>query len=153
MDPQRHANPRIFDPTRYQDDFQTAQEAAMNPDPSKRDHMVFGAGRRRCQGMHIAERSLFLAIARLLWAFNFERVVEGGKEVVPDPTALSQGFLVQPLPFPVKLVPRSQKHAEVLRKEWQTCEELLDGDMQWKSMPEGMSPTYGVGADEVFPAS
>ncbi|KAJ5482591.1 hypothetical protein N7475_001403 [Penicillium sp. IBT 31633x] len=69
MDPNRHSNPRSFDPSRYADDYQTANEAALNPNPSEYDQFVFGAGRRICQGMHIAERSLFLGISRMLWAF------------------------------------------------------------------------------------
>ena len=100
MDPKRHPNPRIFDPSRYANDFQTASEAASNPDASKRDHFVFGAGRRVCQGMHIAERSLFLGISRMLWAFNFERVRdERGHEITPDIDKLTEGLFVFPQAF------------------------------------------------------
>src|ERR1700733_6302398 len=31
-----------------------------------------GAGRRLCPGIHLAERNLFIAMAKLLWAFSFE---------------------------------------------------------------------------------
>lgn len=51
MDENRFKNPRVFDPSRYEGDKQTSAEAAMNSDPSQRDHFVFGAGRRVCQGM------------------------------------------------------------------------------------------------------
>lgn len=51
MDEKRFKNPRAFDPSRYEGDKQTSAEAAMNSDPSQRDHFVFGAGRRVCQGM------------------------------------------------------------------------------------------------------
>jgi cytochrome P450 len=44
MDPKRHPNPREFDPSRYATDFQTAGEAAANPDVSKRDHFTLGTG-------------------------------------------------------------------------------------------------------------
>lgn len=139
MDPKRFTNPRAFDPSRYLGDNQTSSEAAMNGDASKRDHFVFGAGRRLCQGMHIADRSLFLGIARLLWAFNLEKAIDAqGHEIVPDPDELSQGFLVHPKDFPARITPRSKRHAEVIRKEWEDCRALLDDEEQWTEVPKGM---------------
>jgi hypothetical protein len=139
MDPKRHANPRVFDPSRYANDFQTAGEAASNPDASKRDHFVFGTGRRICQGMHIAERSLFLGMARMLWAFNFEKARDAnGAEITPDITKLIQGLFVMPEPFPAKITPRSEKYVERIRQEWADAEKLLDPQKQWKEVPAGM---------------
>ncbi|KAK7748123.1 hypothetical protein SLS53_001377 [Cytospora paraplurivora] len=147
MDSKRFANPRAFDPSRYEGDYQTSSEAAMNGDVSKRDHFVFGAGRRLCQGMHIADRSLFLVIARLLWAFNLEKAVDArGQEIVPDPDELIQGFLVQPKPFPARITPRSEHHAGVVRKEWEECQALLDDEKQWREIPKGtMSHSHVAG--------
>lgn len=150
MDPKRHPNPRAFDPSRYSHDFQTASEAASNPDASQRDQFVFGAGRRVCQGMHIAERSLFLGISRMLWAFNFEKVRdEQGNEITPDIDKLTEGLFVFPQPFPAKISPRSEKHAEKIRQEWAGAQELLDERKQWREVPEGMAfstyaPEVGV---------
>ncbi|MCJ1448190.1 MAG: hypothetical protein MMC23_008704 [Stictis urceolatum] len=67
-DSERYPDPRTFNPERYTKSTQTMFEAAMNPDVSQRDHFTFGAGRRLCPGIHIAEQSLFLAIASILWA-------------------------------------------------------------------------------------
>lgn len=140
MDPKRHPNPRVFDPSRYANDYQTAGEAAANPDASKRDQFVFGAGRRICQGMHIAERSLFLGISRMLWAFNFEKAKdENGNEITPDISKLVEGLFALPEPFPAKITPRSEKHAQRIREEWANCLPLLDSEMQWKEVPEGMA--------------
>jgi len=150
MDPKRHSNPRAFDPSRYSHDFQTASEAASNPDVSQRDHFVFGAGRRVCQGMHIAERSLFLGISRMLWAFNFEKARdEQGNEITPDIDKLTEGLLVFPQPFPANISPRSEKHAEKIRQEWVVAQELLDERKQWREVPKGMvfstyTPKVGV---------
>lgn len=139
MDPDRHPDPRRFNPARYADDNQTAAEAANNSDPSKRDHFVFGAGRRLCQGMHIAERSLFLAIARLLWCFDFQTARDAdGNEIIPDAEDLTEGMLVQPKPFPARIVPRDSGKAARIMMEWSCMEDLLDKDLQWKVLPEGM---------------
>ncbi|GJC81543.1 cytochrome P450 monooxygenase yanC [Colletotrichum liriopes] len=139
MDENRFDDPRAFNPSRYVGDDQNSFESATNGNPSKRDHYVFGAGRRLCQGMHIADRSLFLSISRLLWAFNFDKAVDGqGGQVVPDADDLTGGALVQPRPFPAKITPRSEAHAQLVRKEWEASQALLDEDKQWKEVPHGM---------------
>lgn len=139
MDPKRHPDPRRFDPARYINDHQTAAEAANNPDASKRDHFVFGAGRRLCQGMHIGERSLFLGMSRLLWAFKFEKATGAdGKEIVPDAEDLTEGLFVLPKAFPAKIVPRDAERVKTIKTEWEKMEGLLDESLQWKALPEGM---------------
>ena len=135
--PQRYPNPREFDPERYKGDVQTAIESANNSDPSLRDHFTFGAGRRFCQGTHVAERSLFLGIARLLWAFDFEKAVDTeGKPIWPDANELTEGGLVQPKSFPASIKPRSQDKADAVRREWKVMEGLLDTEGQWKALPK-----------------
>jgi hypothetical protein len=137
MDPIRHPRPRVFDPSRYEADLQTAAESASNSDPSKRDHFGFGAGRRICQGMHIAEKTLFLAISRLLWAFNFEKARdEAGMEITPDIDDIHMGAAVCPAPFPAKITPRSNMHSNVIRQEWARAQDLLDVNGQWKNAPK-----------------
>ncbi|KAB5539440.1 cytochrome P450 [Coniochaeta sp. 2T2.1] len=139
MDPARHPDPYKFDPSRYIDDHQTASEAAKNPDPSQRDHFVFGAGRRICQGMHIAERSLFLGMSRMLWAFDFAPAKdENGVELTPDQSKLKQGLFVMPEEFQALITPRSEARAQKIRQDWKDCQTLLDEEMQWKEVPRGM---------------
>ncbi|KAI1380627.1 cytochrome P450 [Hypoxylon crocopeplum] len=140
-DPKRHPEPRRFDPTRWAHDSQTSMEAANNADPSKRDHFIFGAGRRLCQGMHIADRSLFLAMSRLLWAFDFERAIDEktGEEIIPNMEDLTEtGLFVQPVPFKAVIKPRSVWKAKRVQEEWDKMTELLDDEMQWKTVPEGL---------------
>ncbi|KAL4906002.1 hypothetical protein BDW74DRAFT_15372 [Aspergillus multicolor] len=142
MDPKRHPNPRAFEPSRFIDHNLSEFEAAMDPDPSKRGNFVFGTGRRLCQGMHIAERSMFLAISGLLWAFTFDKPLDAqGKPVTPDIDDLVGGIAVQPAPFEAVIEPRSAAKAEILRREWKECEEmLLDKEThQWKEVPEDMA--------------
>jgi hypothetical protein len=140
MNPKRFPNPRTFDPSRFKDNHLSLFEAAVAPDVSKRDQFTFGAGRHLCQGMHVAERSLFLGMSRMLWAFDILPALdETGKEIIPDPEKLTQGFVCQPEPFQARLVPRSKERAELVEKEWATARELLDSEtMQWKTLPEGL---------------
>ncbi|KAI8631713.1 cytochrome P450 [Xylariaceae sp. FL1651] len=139
-DPCRYPDPRRFDPSRWAHDNQTTAEAATNRDVSKRDHFVFGAGRRLCQGMHIAERNIFLTISRLLWAFDIKRPVDKstGQEIVPDMENLTEGLLVGPKPFNADIKPRNAFKASRIHAEWEKMTELLDSDMQWKTVPEGL---------------
>jgi hypothetical protein len=90
--------------------------------------------------MHIADRSLFFAISRLLWAFDFRRPVdeETGKEIIPNMEELTEGLFVLPKPFKAGIVARSDKKAEIVRQEWSKMGELLDDELQWKTVPEGL---------------
>jgi cytochrome P450 len=141
MDPNRHPNPRQFDPLRYKDDHLTAAESAANPDATKRDHFTFGAGRRVCQGMHVADRSLFLGISRMLWGFDIRPVKDQeGRNIIPDPNKYTQGFVVMPVEYPADIRVRSKEREEIIRKEWREAEGLLDErTKQWKKVPEGMA--------------
>lgn len=137
MNPTTIPNPRTFDPSRFQHDLRSEFECATARDPSQRRNYIFGAGRRVCQGMHIAERSLFLAVTRLLWAFDF-KIPDSGK--IPDVDDLRGELTVQPAPFEVKIVARSESRKKMVRKTWLDVEEtLLDREGQWKTVPHGMA--------------
>ncbi|OAL34493.1 hypothetical protein AYO20_06336 [Fonsecaea nubica] len=141
MDPERNPNPRKFDPSRFINDSQTEFQSATNPDENQRQNWIFGNGRRMCQGMHIAERSLFLATARIVWAFNIDKPIgPDGKPVEADIDDLVGGTTVQPNDFRIAMTPRSEKKADMIRQAWRNCEEeLLDPvTKQWKKVPEGM---------------
>lgn len=141
MDPERHANPRTFDPSRYLSNCdRSARESALSADPNDRDHFLFGAGRRMCPGIDIADSSLFLGLARLLWAFNFapERDSDG-KELKPDPEDIVSGLPAHPAPFKAQITVRSHERAAAITNEWQSAqEELLDELKQWRQVPKDL---------------
>lgn len=53
-----------------------------------------------CPGIHVAERSMFTAMSRLLWALKMSRPIDkDGNVVALDPDALTPGFLVMPVQY------------------------------------------------------
>lgn len=84
---------------------------------------------------------MYLAIARLLWAFDFKTKTDqqNGEELVPDMDDLTDGLFVQPRPFPVEIVSRDHVKARAIRDEWQqVSRDSLDETGQWKKVPEGV---------------
>ncbi|KAK4550436.1 hypothetical protein LTR36_000014 [Oleoguttula mirabilis] len=122
-DPSRAPEPRKFDPSRYKDDHLGLYDSASNPDAGRRDQFTFGAGRRICPGMHVAERSLFLAMSRILWAFDITpQQSSEGKPLLPEQDNLTQGFVCMPEEFPAKITPRSKERARMVETEWRQAE-------------------------------
>jgi hypothetical protein len=58
--------------------------------------------------------------------------------MLPDANDLTEGFLVQPKPFLASIVPRNEVKARVVREEWGRMGGLLDEELQWKVLPEGL---------------
>ncbi|ETS87770.1 hypothetical protein PFICI_01598 [Pestalotiopsis fici W106-1] len=117
-DDNRWENPDIFDPTRFLSDPHTGAEAVNLSDGNLRDHFAYGAGRRICSGMHLAQNSLFINMARTLWAFNIKRARdENGVEIEPL-MVTEPGFLNVPARFGAVLEPRSKRHAEIVERDW-----------------------------------
>ena len=84
---------------------------------------------------------MFLAIARLLWAFDFKRAVDekSKQEIVPDMEDLTEGLFAVPRPFKANITPRDQAKVQRIVDEWHKVSvELLDKDMQWKEVPQGL---------------
>lgn len=59
-----------------------------------------------------------------------------GNKIVPDRLNVTQGSLVQPMPFPVRILPRSEMHASTVTKAWEACQMLLDEEGQWLDVPQ-----------------
>ncbi|KKY14273.1 putative cytochrome p450 [Diplodia seriata] len=97
-DPALFPEPDEFRPERYLAFPERAGVYAAKADPAGRDHWSFGAGRRICPGMHLAENSLFVTLAKVLWAFEIvpkgeldlsDEAFEPGVNTVPKRFALS----------------------------------------------------------------
>ncbi|KAL4746287.1 hypothetical protein BDW72DRAFT_207473 [Aspergillus terricola var. indicus] len=123
-DASRYPSPETFDPSRFEGQTAPAPVYANAADPDTRDHFAYGAGRRICPGIHLAERALFVAVAKMLWAFDFEP--KDGQKVNVDPaTAYRDGFLNQCRPFEVVVRVRSEERRRVLMAEAAVAEEVF----------------------------
>ncbi|KAI0050046.1 cytochrome P450 [Auriscalpium vulgare] len=101
----RYPDSFLFNPDRYLGDDQTSAESAHNNDAMKRDHWAFGAGRRICPGLHVAEREMWLAMSRVLWAFEVRSVP--GESISLAEYEGESGRT--PMPFRVKLGARHER--------------------------------------------
>jgi hypothetical protein len=121
-DPSRWSNPEVFDPARFLAYPEKAGVYANAADPYKRDHFAFGAGRRICPGAHLAENSLFITLAKILWAFNIMPGLDGNGDEIPvdiSDEAYEPGGNTVLKPYKIRFVPRSEHRTEVVRREWE----------------------------------
>ncbi|TCD64999.1 hypothetical protein EIP91_003367 [Steccherinum ochraceum] len=116
---QRYNDSFTFNPDRYMGDDLSCAESAKVANVMERDHWTFGAGRRICPGLHVAERELFLAISRLLWSFSMYELP--GQPICLDEYEGLSGRT--PLPYKVSLIPR---HDNVLSLVEQSKEMTLE---------------------------
>lgn len=92
--------------------------------------------------MHVAERSLFLGISRILWGFDVTPVIDEdtGRPKLPQQDKLVGGLVMLPEKYEANIKPRSECHAEVMRKAWAEVKTQLDEKTgQWDKIPEGMA--------------
>src|SRR5882724_7901552 len=115
MNPELHDDPHTFNPARYLSKPLPAADYVNTNNGYDRDHFTYGAGRRVCPGIHVAERSLFINVVRTLWGFNLEKESGPSGEPLEPPTAMIRGFLSVPVKFKCKMIPRSAQHEKVMR--------------------------------------
>lgn len=126
MDPDVWQQPQEFMPERYQDHPLLAPEYVAGGDWKKRDHFGYGAGRRICPGMYLAERNLLLSVAKLIWAFKFEAQAAPDGTPMPvdaDPvTGYHNGFLYCPKEYACNPVLRSERVRETVLREYEQAQ-------------------------------
>jgi cytochrome P450 len=105
-----------FDPTRYLD------EGRINLQAGREDgHVTFGYGWRVCPGRYVAEASLMIDLATLLWAMRFERP-DGALGELDTHTVVHSGVMTRPVPFKFKAVPRIPEAEALLNESLNLCE-------------------------------
>ncbi|KAF2654209.1 cytochrome P450, partial [Lophiostoma macrostomum CBS 122681] len=118
-------DPDTYNPDRYLQHPKLAMDYAGSPDYENRDHYAYGSGRRICVGIHLAERTQWRIIARLLWAFRIEPERDGDGREVQIEGRYREELLVQPEPFRVRFVPRSEVHVRVVQEGYRASREFL----------------------------
>ncbi|KAH8997633.1 cytochrome P450 [Lactarius deliciosus] len=101
-----------FDPSRYLDEKGQVKTLMGGREEG---HVSFGFGRRVCPGRHVAEGTLGIDFATLLWGMRFERP-EGSQGELDVRTLVQSGPGARPVPFECKVVPRFTE-AEALLNE------------------------------------
>jgi hypothetical protein len=96
--------------------------------------------------LHVAERSIFLNLARLLWGFDLTLAKDKNGEIIPidfSTDGLVPGALSNVKPFKccnsspllsnLAITVRSPKHERILRQEWATADKVgVDwSQIQW----------------------
>ncbi|KAI0110930.1 cytochrome P450 oxidoreductase [Nemania sp. FL0031] len=119
-DERRWDRPADFMPERFATHPKLASH--YTSDGPGRDHFGYGAGRRVCPGIHLAERNLFLAMAKLLWGFNFRKKTGDDAKVES-----SIGFLQCVRDYDCEITVRSEKRAETIRREFEMAGEVFAG--------------------------
>ncbi|KAI0345186.1 cytochrome P450 [Trametopsis cervina] len=101
-DPDAYPDPDVFRPDRWLDESgQLKQDMTF---------FNFGFGRRVCPGQHVANNSLFLTVALLLWAFKMS---EDPSEPI-DTMAFMDAANTRPYPFNVNFEARFKDVKEVV---------------------------------------
>ncbi|KAJ7200297.1 cytochrome P450 [Mycena pura] len=108
-DPERYANPMVFDPTRF---IQTDVKAA-EPDPFR---ICFGFGRRICPGKLLADTAVFMVCSAFLAVFSISKATKNGALAEP---ALGQtsGTVSHPLPFECSVEPRNDEALRLIQSD------------------------------------
>ncbi|KAJ3775934.1 cytochrome P450 [Lentinula raphanica] len=84
-------------------------------DTKDEGHFSYGFGKRICVGRHVANNSLFIHIAYMLWAFNIAPETDSdGKTRLPDSVRYIEGLTIRPIPFACKITPRNADVAEII---------------------------------------
>jgi cytochrome P450 len=109
-----YPNPQFFNPARFLDEKDSRylpELKGRKTHPAKAGHSSFGWGRRICPGANLAANSLFIALSKLIWAFD----------ILPTQTYdtfdYTDGFNIRPRPFKCLIRIRSEKHRKVLETE------------------------------------
>lgn len=119
-DPSIFDQPERFHPERYLNHLHGSGHYAAGPAAS-RDHWAFGAGRRICSGMHLAENSMFIVLAKLLWAFDILPPIDNtGKEIevdTSDAAFKATGSSTMARPYAVRWRVKSEAVKDTILKE------------------------------------
>ncbi|KZT03629.1 cytochrome P450 [Laetiporus sulphureus 93-53] len=110
-DPKLFPNPEEFIPERY---LETVDEhTARRRDPR---NYVFGFGRRRCPGNHLAESSLWIVMASMVATLDMKKAVDAQGNVIEPTISFENSVFRTPSPFKCDIRPRSEQALRLVRQ-------------------------------------
>ncbi|KAJ7578116.1 cytochrome P450 [Mycena floridula] len=77
---------------------------------------TFGFGRRVCVGRHLAQSTIWLAMASILAAFNISQAKDIEGKEIPISHDYGDGLVTHIKPFPCTITPRSEKVAALIKE-------------------------------------
>ncbi|KAH9992003.1 cytochrome P450 [Russula compacta] len=112
----------LFDPSRHLNADGTLAQGP--PDTQDEGHVVYGFGKRICVGRHLANNTMFIAFAVILWAMELAPAKdELGRDIPVDvDDFLDSGMLHLPVPFSCKIRPRFPEAIAILDEECELCD-------------------------------
>ncbi|KAK3069917.1 hypothetical protein LTR53_011379 [Teratosphaeriaceae sp. CCFEE 6253] len=116
---ERYPDPDNFRPDRWLEPSWPTYKEPLTTYPNLQNFSAFGFGRRICPGQHIAERSLYILIARIAWCCDITQQIDAsGQRIVPPSYDYVAGFNTHPKPFPFELKAR-QDRMQVLERQYE----------------------------------
>ncbi|KAF9040485.1 cytochrome P450, partial [Hymenopellis radicata] len=110
----------LFKPERHLDSNGNLKPAFART--KNESHNTFGFGRRICVGRYLANNSLFLNMASILWMFNIYPPVNADGSPVPlSEDTINEGLVVRPLPYDHIFQPRFSATSEILEHALAEC--------------------------------
>ncbi|KAH9965224.1 cytochrome P450 [Russula dissimulans] len=106
-----------FNPARFLDT--NGEVISCAPETKEEGHVTYGFGRRVCVAKHVANNSLFIDLAMMLWACKIEPGKDENGKVIPIDVdgCIEDGLVVRPIPFKVDISPRFAEAASLLAAE------------------------------------
>ncbi|KAI0111254.1 cytochrome P450 [Nemania sp. FL0031] len=134
-DPEEYDNPDAFDPSRFLKHplglkpslnivEKVPDDLVEDTDTSygfRRQNYGFGAGRRVCAGQRMAENSMMMTMAKLVWSFDVVATAHIDNSI----HAWTNAILMTPKHFHVRLALRSEDKRDVIESEWQRADAFL----------------------------
>ena len=133
-DPSRYDEPDRFKPERFLQYDRSSAEYATIADANQRDHFTFGAGRRICPAARLAENTLDITLASLLWAFELQPPIvksADGEDTLDSidtsDNAFTEGAFRAPKPFKLRFKARSERKKSLLKEQWKLAQTNKNG--------------------------
>lgn len=117
-DPELYPDPESFIPERWLSPEYPSFKEPLSTYPNLQSFSAFGFGRRICPGLNIAERSLYILIARIAWACDIQKARDQEGEEKPVPLYdYTEGFNTQPKWFPFNLQVRGEERLKIVKEQ------------------------------------